>query len=232
MSKQLTVIIPAYNEELYIEHAINETLKFLKLKNFDYEIIVVNDGSKDKTKDIILRYDNVIYIENEVNKGKGHSVKKGILSSTKSKILFLDADFSASIVELLKLYNYSYSHDIVIGSRNLESSTILVKQKPIRRFLGKAYLFVCKMLFPYLKIKDTQCGFKLFDRETILNIIKNSNINGYCFDLEILLKAKKCGYKIIEIPIIWTAHNSTSKVYGFISGFKMLYEVILLKINE
>jgi dolichyl-phosphate beta-glucosyltransferase len=229
MLKPLSVIVPAYNEEPNIELAINEISSYLEKSNFDYEIIIINDGSTDRTKEICLKYlDKIKYFENETNKGKGFTVKKGVRLATKQKILFLDTDLSTPIQQVEVLYPFADKYEIVIGSRNLADSNIIADQPFHRRMMGKTFA-VITYFFSGLNIKDTQCGFKLFDKTAINDIFDRSVIEGWCFDVELLYIAEKLNYKTKEAPIEWVNHTETSKVQPVLTSIEMLLDLMKIR---
>jgi dolichyl-phosphate beta-glucosyltransferase len=205
--KDLTVVIPAYNEEKRIGKTINAIEEYLSKKDFNFEIVVVNDGSYDLTSNIVkelsLKYKNIKLIENEVNRGKGYSVKCGMLNSCGRYVLFIDADMSTPISEIeniLKFFKLDF--DIIIGSRRMRGSKVKICQPPFRRFLGWLFHIIRRIFYLY-SIKDTQCGFKCFKKEVIKPIFTRETIDGFVFDVEVLFIAKKLGYKIKEVPVVW-----------------------------
>lgn len=229
MIKTLSVIIPAFNEEPNLELAINEVSDFLSKNVLDFEIIVINDGSIDRTEEIANKYlDKIRYFKNEENMGKGYTVKRGVYLAKKEKILFLDADLSTPVSDVLKLYQYVDSHDIIVGSRNLSNSNIISDQPFYRRIMGKTFALIT-YFFSGLNIKDTQCGFKFFDSSAIKDIFGKSKINGWCFDVELLYIANKLKYKTKEVPIQWINHTDTSKVRPLLTSLEMLRDLFKIR---
>lgn len=230
----LSIVIPAYNEESRIGRSLSLIIDYLNKKAFNWEIIVVDDGSRDKTKEIIkgFMYDNRIsLVENEQNRGKGYSVKKGILSAKGKFILFSDADLSTPIEEIDKLFFYLKSgYDIAIGSRGLEESKIIVPQFWVRQTMGKIFNFIIRF-FIFPGIKDTQCGFKLFKGQVAKKVFSILKIKGFAFDVEVLYIAKNLNLKVREVPIKW--YNSPkSKVNPTIHSFKMLTDIYKIKMRS
>ncbi len=227
---QISIIIPAYNEEKRIKKTLEAILSYLQKKKYDYEIIVVNDGSTDKTKDVVLEFKNrkIKIIDNIENKGKGFSVKQGFLTATKEWVLFSDADLSTPIEELDTFFRYK-DYDVIIGSRNLPDSLIVVKQPFLRSTLGKMFpFFVRLLLLP--EIKDSQCGFKLFKKEAAKKIVSMQTITGFCFDAEQLYIAKKMGYVIKEVPISWQ-NDERSKIKIVTDSINMFVDLVRIKLN-
>lgn len=226
---EISIIIPAYNEEKIIGKSISKVIGFLENKKFDYEIIVVDDCSKDRTRSIINNFNSkkIILIENKKNIGKGYSIKKGILNAKKNLVLFSDADLSTPIEELNSLLKYIDDYDIVIGSRRMKKSVIKIKQPLYRRLPGN--MFPILVNFIILKdIRDTQCGFKLFKRDAAKNVFKKQRIRGFCFDVEILYLAKNAGYKIKEVPITWN-NFADSKVNAITDSIKMFIDLVKIR---
>jgi dolichyl-phosphate beta-glucosyltransferase len=210
----LSVIVPAYNEEKRIEKTLISINNFLSKQNYNYEIIVVNDGSRDKTLEIVeslkLKIKNLEIINNKKNRGKGYAVRQGLLKAKGDYRLFTDADNSTPIEEVKNfLASLQKKYDIAIASRNMNGSIINNPQPFYRKFLGKIYSLLARLIVGLWEIKDTQCGFKLFRADVANNILPLCKINGWAFDSEILIIAKKSGYKIKEIPITWTNNLQT-----------------------
>jgi len=228
--KSLSIIIPAYNEEKRIPNTIKEILLYMKGKNF--EIIVVDDGSTDNTIEIVkkLKDPKIKILRNIKNRGKGFSVKRGMLNAKKEWALFMDADNATSIKEIKKFKAHTGKYDILIGSRNLKDSIIKIKQPLTRRILGKGFSIIVRVIM-FTNIKDTQCGFKMFRKSIIKNIFKKQIINRWGFDVEILQIAKNKKYRIKEIPIIWiNDEDSRLRTTSAIKG--MLIELLKIRLND
>lgn len=231
MKTDISIIIPAYNEEDLIENTINDVVRYLSDKNYIFEIIVINDGSKDRTYEILKKmsenYDYLKVINHQVNEGKGKSVKDGVILAKNKNILFTDADLSAPITNLENMLKEIHKgYDIVIASREVEGSEI--KKRPLhRKIMGRVFNKIITIL-GFQGIKDTQCGFKLFNAKTAKDIFSKSKINGYAFDVEILHIARLKGYKIKEYPVLWI-DRLDSKMKIIRDALKMLKEVIKIK---
>jgi dolichyl-phosphate beta-glucosyltransferase len=227
----LSVIIPSFNEEKRIGKTISRILSYLKKKRFNYEIIIVDDGSKDNTRNIVkkfLKNKNIILTKKRENKGKGYSVKQGALIAKHNFILFSDADLSTPIQELDKFLKYIDKYDIVIGSRALKGADIRIKQPFYRAFIGKTFNKIARLL-TVKGIKDTQCGFKLF--KNCRDIFKKQTIDGFGFDVELLFISQKRGLKIKELPITWL-NAEGSKVSAFKDSCKMFYDLLKIRFNS
>lgn len=222
---KLSIVIPAYNEEHRLPINIVNIIEYIE-KKIEYEIIIVDDGSKSPLKEWMAG-SNIKILRNDINRGKGYSVKKGVLASTGDYILYTDADLSTPIEELDKLWKYKDEYDIVIGSRRMPESRVITKQSPLRILAGKVYPFFVKSLIMN-DIQDTQCGFKLFKSKcTMLFAIQK--INGFSFDVEILYLAKKYHFKIKEIGVEWY-NNKNSKLNMLKDIPIMLKELLMIKI--
>ncbi len=201
-------MIPVFNEAKRIYTSLENISLFFKHSGFDYEILVVNDGSVDNTvalvKSAIKEIDeNIDLIMNSRNRGKGFSVKKGFMHGRGRYLLFTDADLSTPINQIEKLLiPLKAGYDIAIGSRALKKSDIQIHQPRHRQLLGRLFnLSVRVSILP--DFRDTQCGFKLFTREAALDIMKRQKIERFAFDVEMLYIASKHGYRIKEIPVQW-----------------------------
>ncbi len=228
----LSIVIPAYNEEKRLPKTLNRMLIYLKKRKLKNEIIIAADKSKDRTlgavRDYSKRYKNIKYIYNPKKQGKGYAIKKGILASKGSLVLFTDADTSTPITELDKFMPQIKDYDIVIGSREHRDS--VVKEKLISRvILGNLGNILLRLLL-IKRIKDTQCGFKLFKGNIARKLFSLSRIKGFGFDFEIIFLAQKSGYKIKEMPVNWTYCGGTKVTWQ--SHFVTLKELFEIKLNQ
>ena len=231
----LSIVIPAYNEEERIASALLKVINFLSVKKYLWEIIVVDDGSTDRTSEavekLIKNDERLAVIKNSVNRGKGYSIRTGVFASKGEVILFSDADLSTPIEELDKILPLIHvGYDIVIGSRALPNSIVEVPQSWHRQTMGKIFNILVR-LFILNGFKDTQCGFKCFKREAAMRIFSLQRISGFAFDVEILLIAKRLGLKIKEAPVRWI--NSPESKVNLISGsLSMLFELLKIKLYD
>lgn len=204
----LSVIIPAYNEARRLPLTLIDIDRHLSKEEFSYEILVVNDGSTDATSDIVHRFisliENLKVLDISENKGKGAAVRQGMLSAKGNWRLFMDADNSTAVSEFFKMIpHFKDGYDVVIGSRSVRGAKLLPPQPLHRRLTGKiGNLFIQAVLLR--KIWDSQCGFKCFSEESAERIFPITKINGWGFDVEILALAKHFGYRIKEIPVVWS----------------------------
>lgn len=222
--KKISVIIPAYNEEKRIYSTLLKIKSYLSKNGYLFEIIVVDDGSRDKTAEVVKRMKDprIRMIGCSRNKGKGYAVRKGMLVAKHNLALFCDADLSTPIEELGNFAEHIKNYDIIIGSRVIAGHRVTKKQPPFRVFLGVIFSKITKMLVP-LGIADTQCGFKLF--KNCKNIFKKQTTNGFAFDVEILFLAKKQGMKILELPVLWR-NAEGSKLSPVKDSLRMFRDVI------
>lgn len=226
---ELSIIIPAYNEEHRIGATLKRILDYFQDKRKSFEILVVDDGSIDHTKEVVNffleHYPNQVkLLSNPQNRGKGYSIKKGVEAAGGDIILFSDADLSTPIEEIEKLLPYlEKDYDIAIGSRALPGSEIVVHQPWYRESMGKFFnLLVQALVFP--GIKDTQCGFKAYRGPVAKKLFARSTIDGFSFDVEILYLAGKARYRVKEVPICWL-NSPQSRVHPLRDSARMFGEL-------
>lgn len=231
---RLSVIIPAYNEEKRIGGTLKSIDGYLVRQNYDYEILVVSDGSSDNTANLTRSLEPQIrglrLIENKENHGKGYVVRQGMLEARGDLRLFTDADNSTSIDHLDKFIPYiNDGFDVVIGSIAVKGHKVALGSEPVwRRVLGKlGNLFIQIMAVP--GIHDTQRGFKLFTSKAVQDIFPKLTITRWGFDVEALALARKFGHKIKEVPVDWK-NDPNSKV-GLEAYVQVLIETINIRWN-
>lgn len=230
----LSVIIPAYNEEKRLPKTLEEIDKYLKRQNYSYEIIVVSDGSTDRTCEVVenlkSKIANLRLICEKINRGKGYGVKIGMLNAKGKYRLFTDADNSTPIEQVEKIWpEFEKDFDIVIGSRDIKGAILDPPQNLFRRFVGEGFKLLRKIIVGLWEIEDSQCGFKCFTQRAAENIFPKCKIDRFAFDPEILLIGKKLGYKIKEIPVYWK-NDPASKV-KLKSMMKMALDLIKIRFN-
>lgn len=229
----LSVIVPAYNEERRLPPTLINMIDFFDGRGISYEIIVVDDGSKDGTSEIVRKFervrDQVRSIQLPRNYGKGHAVRLGVLNSRGKRILFADADGATPIEEFVRLdETLNRGASVAIGSRALASSETKVSTSFHRRLLGRIFnRCVNTILLP--SITDTQCGFKMFTRPVALFLFKNQRSDRFSFDVELLYIAKKAGIPISEVAINWN-NIPGSKVNLVFDSLKMFRDVFQFKV--
>ncbi|MBW3003733.1 glycosyltransferase family 2 protein [Candidatus Woesearchaeota archaeon] len=226
----LSIVIPAYNEEKRIIKSLDKILKFLKNKAYKWEIIVVSDGSKDHTVDIVrkIKNKNVSVLSYKKNKGKGFAVRKGMMKAKGKIILFSDADLSTPIKEIDRFIPYlEKGYDIVIGSRNQKDSNIKIPQPIHRKLVGKMFQFIVASV-ALRGVKDSQCGFKAFTHRAAKKIFNLQKLNGFSFDVEALYLAKNLGFRIKEVGVTWI-NSEASKVNPLKDSVRMLKDTLKIK---
>jgi len=232
---RLSIVIPAYNECMRIEGTLARVLECVNHRQWDAEILVVDDGSTDNTVDIVqrwmARHDRLHLVKNPGNRGKGYSVRNGLLQSAGDIVMFTDADLSAPIEEAERLIDaIDAGADVAIGSRWLDKQKQTVHQPMYRRFFGRCFNWVTRKVIG-LPFKDTQCGFKAFRRDAAQTIFRLQTIERWGFDPEILFIARKLKFSIVEVPVTW-GHDERSRISYLKDGMKMLEEMAEIRTNS
>lgn len=230
----LSVIIPAYNEEKRLPQTLKEIDDYLKKQNYESEIVVVSDGSTDRTveitKSLMPEMKKLRLLEFPKKRGKGFGVRQGMLEARGDYRIFTDADNSTSIDQVEKMWPYfKESFDIVIGSRDIKGAILDPSQPWQRRFTGEVFKLVRKIIVGLWEIQDSQCGFKCFTKKATENIFPKCIIDRFSFDAEVLIIAKKLKYKIKEIPIFWK--NDINSKVKFKSMVKMALDLVKIRWN-
>lgn len=230
--RDISVVIPAYNEEHRIGSTLDEVIRYLKERRFSFEVIVVADGSLDKTPEIVKSHPafgkGLSLLENSQNRGKGFSVRRGMLAASKENILFADADNSTPISELEKLLSaLEEGFDAAIGSRALPDSFVEVHQAWPRENMGKIFNLLTKILVMN-SFCDTQCGFKLFTKAAARKIFSQAFIDGFAFDVEVLVLANKLGLRVKEVGVRWR-NSPQTKVSPILDSARMLRDIIRIR---
>ena len=231
-SPTYSIVIPAYNESARIVASLDHIIAFADQRQWPLEIIVINDGSRDNTADVVRNYSRknpcVRLMENPGNRGKGYTVRSGILNAEGDVILFTDADLSSPIEEAPKLFEaIRQGADLAIGSRWLQVELQHKRQPLYRQVFGRIFNLLLRLTLG-LPYKDTQCGFKAFPRTVGEAIFSRQMIDRWGFDPEILFLARKMGYKITEVPVEW-AHDNRSKINPVTDGFRMFLEMLWIR---
>ena len=229
-----SIIIPAYNESARLGSTLDRVLQYVSAEGWDAEILVVNDGSRDDTASLVRRYEQshggLRLIENPGNRGKGYSVRNGMLNASGEILLFSDADLSAPIEEARKLFAaIGAGADVAIGSRWLRPEMQTQRQSLLRQFYGRLFNLALRILLG-LNIKDTQCGFKAFTKPAAEKIFPQQQIERWGFDPELLYLARKSKMKIAEVPVVW-AHVEGTRISPLRDGMRMFGEVLRIRWN-
>ena len=232
LSPTHSIVIPAYNESARLGASLEKVLSYVHAQPWHAEVIVVNDGSRDNTVDIIRTFaakdPTLRLVENPGNRGKGYSVRNGVLQAKGDVVLFTDADLSSPIEEAAKLLKaLDEGADIAIGSRWLRAETQTQRQPLHRQLFGRIFNLLLRLTLG-LKFKDTQCGFKAFKRPAAQAIFPLQKIERWGFDPEILFLARKAGLKVVEIPVAW-GHSGGTRINPLIDGSRMFWEMLRIR---
>ena len=213
MNVHISIIIPAYNEEQRIVSTLDSIKKYLKRQKYSSEIIVVDDGSVDNTKNILKKIKNIILVSYKKNKGKGYAIKKGVEKAKGKYILYMDADGAIPVKYLSDFLKFIDNYDIVIAVKRLKLNL-------------RSFVSFCLRIFPviFLNLNDSQTGFKLFKRESAKKLFKNLKTYRWAFDFEILKNARKRNLKIKQVEVK-IADNSRSHV-KILDLFRFLFDIL------
>jgi dolichyl-phosphate beta-glucosyltransferase len=230
--RSYSIVIPAYNEAARIRRTIEHILAFVSDQQWNAEILVVNDGSTDNTAQVVQDYAAqnraLRLIENPGNRGKGYSVRNGVLHSNGEIVLFSDADLSSPIEESLKLFTaIEAGADVAIGSRWLRTELQVQRQPLYRQFYGRLFNLVLRLVLG-LHFRDTQCGFKAFTRKAAYTIFPLQHIERWGFDPEILFLARRFGFRTEEVAVRW-AHREGTRINPLRDGMRMAVEVLRIR---
>ncbi len=230
----LSVVIPVYNEERSVVEAIRRVDAYRRIKGQEWEILIVNDGSTDKTRVLAENFiqssglTHARVLSYDKNRGKGFAVRTGVLASAGRFVLLTDADLSSPIKEVDKLIrSMEYGAAVAIGSRAIREKDGDVQQSFKRIVSGRIFNYLVRFLV-LPGIRDTQCGFKCFTRDCARTIFSVQKLDGFSFDVEALYLARKKGYKINEVPVMWR-QGERSSVSLFRDSFRMLADLFKIK---
>ena len=231
----LSVVIPAYNEEAHLEFTLKDIAAYLSKKSYNYEIIVVDDGSKDKTLEIAASLRNLFpsmqIIKSPLNKGKGHAVKKGMLSAKGDFVLFMDADNSTRIDQLPKLIKaLEEGSDIALASRRIPGAEVDCSQPYYRIILGNTYIMLSRIILG-ATVNDYNCGFKLYARDVVAPLFSRLTRDDWSFDSELIYLISKMKFKFKEVPVKWVDQSKTSKVRPLKDGINSFLSLITIRLN-
>jgi glycosyltransferase involved in cell wall biosynthesis len=227
-----SIVIPAYNESARLGATLEKVLAYVHQQGWDAEVVVVNDGSRDNTAEIVRAFAEknsaVRLVENPGNRGKGYSVRNGILNSHGDVVVFSDADLSSPIEEMPKLLEaLTAGADIAIGSRWLRAELQTQRQSLHRQVFGRVFNLLLRIILG-LQFKDTQCGFKAFTRGAAQTILPLQRIERWGFDPEILFLARKFGFRVEEVPVLW-GHSGGTRIHPLIDGARMFQEMLRIR---
>jgi glycosyltransferase involved in cell wall biosynthesis len=231
----LSIVIPAYNESARIGQTLDRVMLCIEAYGWDAEVLVVDDGSSDDTVQIVEHMmqssPRVHLAQNPGNRGKGYSVRNGLLQAAGDIVMFTDADLSAPMEEAERLLAaLADGADVAIGSRWMDRTRQTIHQPFYRRFFGRCFNRLTRSVMG-LPFKDTQCGFKAFRREAAQVIFRLQRIERWGFDPEVLFIARKLNYSIREVPVTW-GHDERSRISYLKDGIKMLEELAYIRYNS
>jgi dolichyl-phosphate beta-glucosyltransferase len=227
-----SIVIPAYNEGARLAATLEKVLGYLREQGWSAEVIVVNDGSRDNTADLVRgfaeRNPMLRLVENPGNRGKGYAVRNGMLNARGDVVVFSDADLSSPIEEMPKLLAaLARGADIAIGSRWLRSELQTRRQSLHRQLFGRVFNLLLRIILG-LQFKDTQCGFKAFTRRAAQTIFPLERIERWGFDPEILFLARKFGFRVEEVPVCW-GHSGDTRIHPVMDGARMFWEMLRIR---
>jgi glycosyltransferase involved in cell wall biosynthesis len=227
-----SIVIPAYNEGERLGATLGKVLGYVRAQGWNAEVIVVNDGSRDNTAELVrglAREDpRLRLVENPGNRGKGYGVRNGMLNALGEVVVFSDADLSSPIEEMPKLLEaLAAGADIAIGSRWLQTELQTRRQSLHRQFFGRVFNVLLRIILG-LRFKDTQCGFKAFTRRAAQTILPLQRIERWGFDPEILFLARKFGFRVEEVAVLW-GHSGDTRIHPLVDGARMFWELVRIR---
>jgi dolichyl-phosphate beta-glucosyltransferase len=228
----LSIVIPAFNETARLPGTLRDVTTYLDDTGVHAEVIVVDDGSRDATSTVvraaIAQDPRIRLIRLPRNRGKGYAVRVGVLSAVGRHVLFSDADGATPLSEVERLIAaLKRGADIAIGSREQRTAGVQVRARLGRRIAGRLFHQIVKFT-GVSEISDTQCGFKLFPADVAADLFPRLRLDGYAFDVELLLVAQRRGLRIAEVPVNWT-HQPGSKINVVTDGLRMAYDVLRVR---
>jgi GT2 family glycosyltransferase len=236
LTRSLSIVIPAYNEEQRLAATLERISSYLAGAGWKFsEVVVVDDGSRDGTaalvEDFAARTPSVRLLRNPGNRGKGYSVRHGMLEAKGEWALFTDADLSSPIEELEKLWDKAQEAraQVAIGSRALDRSLIGTHQPLFREYAGRAFNLAVRLVTG-LPFWDTQCGFKLFETRAACEIFRRLQLERFGFDVEVLFIARKLGYSAVEVPVRWNDVAGTK--VSTLNGLVAFLDPLRVRLNE
>jgi glycosyltransferase involved in cell wall biosynthesis len=236
LHRSISIIIPAYNEEKRLPATLSRVIEYVDAGKFEFaEILIVDDGSSDGTAALVAEFAKgrpmVKLLQNPGNRGKGYSVRHGMLKAGGEWVLFTDADLSAPIEELEKLFQAAdrSGAPIAFGSRALDRSLVGVHQPAFREYAGRFFNLVMRAVTG-LKIHDTQCGFKLFRQDAARAIFSRQQLERFGFDAEVLFIGQRLGLRAVEVPVRW--NDVAGSTVGTLQGLNGFVDLARLRWND
>ncbi len=230
----LSIVVPAYNEAVRLPPTLEKLAAFLRALGRSYEVLVIVERSTDGTLEIAARFAaqqaHFQAVDNEVQRGKGYAVRSGMLRARGEYVFYMDADLSvplAAVPEFLARFESEPRADVLLGNRQHAMSRITRRQFWLRRTMGQTFNRILKTC-GLASLHDTQCGFKAFRREAAREIFSRQTIDGFAFDVEVLLLAERLGYKIADLPVEWI-NSPESKVRILHDSLAMLRDTLRVR---
>ena len=232
---RLSVVIPAFEEAARIGLTLDRVRGYLRDQPFDSEVLVVVDGGRDGTLalvgSLVGDWPALQVLDNGVNRGKGYSVRRGMLAARGRYLLFSDADLSTPIAEVERLIAaLEAGGDVAIGSRALPDSAVRVQQTWWRQAMGRMVNYIVRVV-AIPDVRDTQCGFKCFRREAAHRVFTCQRSSRFAFDVELLWIARKLGYRVVEVPVTWV-NDPSSRVRPVLDSLRMLLDLVRLRYDD
>lgn len=231
----ISVVVPCFNEERRIVPTVERIVEFLERRRTAWELVVVDDGSLDRTSDVVRdRFAGCSFVRvvrYDVNHGKGFAVREGVLASRGDVVLFSDADLSTPIEELDGLERKaSEGFDLVVASRVVPGARITMPQPARRRFSGLVFRTLVQGL-GLSRVQDTQCGFKLLRRGTVAPVLRAIETGGFAFDVELIARCERAGLRVAEVPVEWRDDAAGSKVRLFPDAIRMATDLVRMRLR-
>jgi dolichyl-phosphate beta-glucosyltransferase len=225
--KNLSVVIPAYNEASRLPGTLCKVLAYCTANFKQFEVLICDDGSTDGTQAAvhdIIENPHFVFLREGVNQGKGAAVRRGVLAASHDFILVCDADLSTPIKEVEKLFPVAIEGKVAIGSRGIAGSQLVYRQHALRERMGKIFNLIIRLALGF-SVRDSQCGFKLFPAAVARQVFETLVVKRFAFDVEVLLKAMKMGTACVEVPVIWR-DSIPSRVHVIHDSLRMLFDVV------
>ena len=228
--QSLSVVVPAYNEEVRLKATLPVMIDYLEHARRSFEVLVVDDGSGDSTRAVAEAFASrgVRALKLARNSGKGAALRAGVLESTGDRVLLTDADLSTPISELERLEPVLERADLVFGSRAVDGARIDQPQPRFRQWMGKTFNFMIRTLVAG-GIRDTQCGFKLLDGPSARALFADLLLDGFAYDVELLWLARQRGLRVAEVGVVWN-HSPDSKVHLFTDSARMALDIVRIRL--
>lgn len=229
----ISIVIPAFNEAQRLPPTLARIREFADIRPEIIEVIVVDDGSRDLTSSLVRQaatdWPLLRCVSYPTNGGKGYAVRRGALAARGDLILISDADLSTPISELDSMVTFAEQFDIVIGSRALDRSKVIVHQPWYREAMGRTFNRLVALITG-LPFRDTQCGFKLLRRDAARPLFQRATVDGFAWDVEILMLAGRLGFSIKDVPVLWL-NSPESRVHVVKDSLRMLRDVLRTRLN-